>query len=52
MTKIEFGVARFGATLGTLGNAGKLTQGTDHFDPIPIDIPEIKVPGMPAWLGF
>lgn len=51
LTKAEFGLQRIGTTLGTIGNAGKLTQGTDHFDPIPIDIPDIPT-GMPAWLSI
>lgn len=52
LTKVEFRMQQIGAGLGTIGNAGKLTQGTDHFDPIPIDIPEVKIPGMPAWVSF
>lgn len=48
---VEFGINAGGTTLGSIGLVGKLTQGTDHFDPIPIDIPDIPT-GLPPWVSL
>lgn len=52
ISRVEWGIGRVGSTLGTIGIGTKATQGTNHFDPIPIDVPDVKIPGMPKVLSF